>query len=392
MTVDRRHDERPALFVPSGTATLRPFGLDARMRAYRVAAMAGLDPGSAESLREDGGRGVVIQDIGHVVSPGWIDYIVARPGHLLVHRGRPVLAHARRPAERIEAERLFAGAAPSDAVFTLVDCEATDLVAVDQRHRPFVAALDDNADLAAIERALYDAATPRVSDMVTLALLRLPGFEIARAAARVGVTANRISLIAAIFALLAFIAFWKAAYGVGILCAFVTMMADSVDGKLAKVTGTSSLLGRRLDRALGLAHPPLWYVGWMHGVQLGERMLEPVYAALLTTTIIAAFVMIRSIEYFFERRHGFPMSLWRRFDSRFRLVAARRNVNILILTASLLLMRPEWGIQWVAFWSIVTLIVFATRQSVARGRLLRRLRPTSWLEDRAEAAQQEAAA
>ncbi|WP_343344094.1 CDP-alcohol phosphatidyltransferase family protein [Sphingomicrobium sp. XHP0239] len=373
-------DDRPALFVPLGESAQAPFGLDPRMRAYRVAAMAGLDPGTVESLREDGGRGVVIQDMGHVVSPGWLDYIAAHPGHLLVREGRPVLAHARRPAERLEAERLFSSEAVVKAeVFTVIDCEETDLVAVDQRHRPFVALLDEDSDLTEIERALYDAATPRVSDAVTLALLRLPGFEIARAAARAGLTANRITAIGAILSVLAFVAFWQAAFGIGLVLALAYMLADTVDGKLAKVTGTSSLLGRRLDRILGLAHPPFWYIGWMHGVQLGERSLETVYAGFLTLAILTAFALVRGIEALFEARHGFPLSLWRRFDSLFRLIAARRNINILLLGASLVVMRPEWGIQWVAFWSIVTVLVYGVRLSVARGRLLRRIRPTSWL-------------
>ena len=373
--------ERPILFVPLGRSDLRPFGLDARMRAYRVASMAGMEPGTEDSLRETGDRAIVIQDVGHVVSPGWLDYVLAHPGHLIVHEGRPVLAHSRRPAERMEAQRLFAAEGHERAeVFTVIDTADIDLVAVDQRHRPFIATLDESADLGEIERALYAAATPRVADAVTLGMLRLPAFRIARAAARAGLTANRLTAIAALLALLAFLAFWFAAFGLGILLAIAFLLADSMDGKLAKVTGTSNALGRRLDALLGLVHPPLWYVGWMNGVEAGERALEPVYAGLLLATIIAAFFMLHAMEAFLERRYGFPLSLWRRFDSRFRLISARRNVNILILGISLVLMRPEWGIQWVAFWSLTTVIVYAARLATAKNRALRREWPTTWLE------------
>ncbi|MCJ7421454.1 CDP-alcohol phosphatidyltransferase family protein [Sphingomicrobium astaxanthinifaciens] len=372
-------NERPMLFVPLGDGAIAPFGLAPRMRAYRVAAMMGLEAASEEALREDGARPVMIQHAGHAVSPGWIDYMRLRPGTLLCHEGVAVLAHASRPAERIEAQRLIGGEGGEPSVLTLVHAEDVDLEAIDQRHRPFIARLDADADCTAIERALYGAATPRVSDAISLTLLRPIGFALTRAAARAGLTANRVTGIAALFALLAFAAFWQGWFGAGLVAALLFALADTIDGKLAKITGTSNLWGRRLDAALDLLHPPLWYIGWMRGLERGERFLEPVYALLLLATIVAAYAAIRGSEILFARAHGFALHLWKPFDSRFHLIAARRNINILLLAVSAILFRPEWGIQWVAFWSLVTAMVLGTRLAAAKSAALRGDPVTSWL-------------
>ncbi len=41
---------------------------------------------------------------------------------------------------------------------------------------------------------------------------------------------------------------------------------DTVDGKLARVTVTSSRLGDVLDHGLDIIHPPLWYIAWGVGL------------------------------------------------------------------------------------------------------------------------------
>ena len=54
---------------------------------------------------------------------------------------------------------------------------------------------------------------------------------------------------------------------------------------------------------------------------------------------------------------GVGMHVWRPFDSRFRLITARRNPNLLLLTASMLFGRPDLGIIAVAAWTALSLLV-----------------------------------
>ena len=53
--------------------------------------------------------------------------------------------------------------------------------------------------------------------------------------------------------------------------------------------------------------------------------------------------------------------VWRKFDSDFRLITARRNPNWVILLASLPFGRPDWGLAGVAIWTIVSLAVHAVQ-------------------------------
>jgi hypothetical protein len=70
--------------------------------------------------------------------------------------------------------------------------------------------------------------------------------------------------------------------------------------------------------------------------------------------------------------------MWQRFDSRFRLITARRNPNLAILTVAAIAGRPDVGVNVVAVWVAVCIIVHAVR--FAQAGLARRHGPLeSWL-------------
>jgi hypothetical protein len=91
-------------------------------------------------------------------------------------------------------------------------------------------------------------------------------------------------------------------------------------------------------------------------------------------------VLQRVIEGVFMLRFGgLHIHVWRPVDSQFRLITARRNPNMVILVATLLVGRPDSGLVLVAWWTIVSLIFHAVRYAqavelAARGRTI-----TSWL-------------
>jgi hypothetical protein len=89
----------------------------------------------------------------------------------------------------------------------------------------------------------------------------------------------------------------------------------------------------------------------------------------------------RLIEGVFMRRFGgMHIHVWRPIDSKFRLVTARRNPNMVILVAALLVGRPDSGLVLVAWWTIVSLIFHAVRYAQASERAARGQKITSWLE------------
>ena len=153
-----------------------------------------------------------------------------------------------------------------------------------------------------------------------------------------------------------------------------------MDGKLARVTVTSTQFGHIFDHAIDLIHPPLWYVAWAYGV-VGDTADLASMRPLLTA-IIAGYVAGRLLESAFEYfLAGFSLFTWRPFDSCFRLIIARRNPNLLLLTGFALAGQPRRGIVAVCVWTVLSTVVLAIRivqAAMARTRH-GQLRP--WLEE-----------
>jgi hypothetical protein len=96
--------------------------------------------------------------------------------------------------------------------------------------------------------------------------------------------------------------------------------------------------------------------------------------------IIGGYVAQRAIEGVFMRRFGrMHIHVWRPIDSKFRLVTARRNPNMVILVAALIFARPDIGLELVAGWTIVSLIFHAVRLAQANERAARGEPIVSWL-------------
>ena len=176
-----------------------------------------------------------------------------------------------------------------------------------------------------------------------------------------------VTAVGAIFCLLAFWLFWDGHYWLGIASGFVFMVLDTVDGKLARCTGTSSKWGNVFDHGIDLIHPPFWWWAWVHGLDAYGRPLEPVYATMLLWAIVGGYVAQRLIEGIFMRRYGgMHIHVWRPIDSQFRLITARRNPNMVILVGALAVRPPRRrASSWSRLWTIVSLIFHAVRLAQA---------------------------
>jgi len=73
------------------------------------------------------------------------------------------------------------------------------------------------------------------------------------------------------------------------------------------------------------------------------------------------YVAQRVIEGIFMRAFGMHIHVWRKADSDFRLVTARRNPNMVILFAAMLVARPDLGIIAVAIWTVISLVFHLVR-------------------------------
>jgi phosphatidylglycerophosphate synthase len=375
MRVPMTSDLSP-LFVPVGSNEARLFGVDARAHACRLAENAGF--ACADAPEPD--RATLVANLDYAWDPVWLKTIAAQPRTVLTFGGKAVLAHVPAGEDADAAARAIAETAAVDGYETMA-AETAELnyAKLRKRDRPFVMRLDAT-NTEPVERATYNAAYKGVTDVLTLYLWRKPAFYLTRWAARAGISPNAVTATGAILCLLAFILFWRGDYWLGVLSGFIFMVLDTVDGKLARCTGTSSNWGNLFDHGIDLIHPPFWWWAWEHGLAAYGRALNPVYATMVLWAIIGGYVAQRVIEGMFLRRFGrIHIHVWRPIDSKFRLVTARRNPNMVILVAALLVGRPDAGLVLVAFWTIVSLIFHAVRLAQASERAARGEQITSWL-------------
>ena len=361
--------EPPLLFLPVGSNTARVFGMDPRTRACRLAENAGFECRDAV----EAGRAALIASLDYAWDPAWLKAIAARPSSVLTLGGTPVLAHV--PAGGPAAAPIAAAVAGTIAKGDMSALERLEPIAAEtfklsyfephKRERPFVLPLDP-VDPEVVERAVYDASCKSVTDVLALYLWRRPAFYLTRWAAEAGLTPNMVTAVGALLCVLAFWLFWGGHYWLGVVSGLVFMVLDTVDGELARCTGTSSKWGDVLDHGIDLIHPPFWWWAWIHGLGAYGRPLEPIYTIMLLWVIINGFVAQRLIEGLFIRRFGgMHIHVWQPIDSQFRLVSARRNPNMVILVAALLFRRPDVGIELIALWTIVSIIFHAVRLAQA---------------------------
>jgi phosphatidylglycerophosphate synthase len=367
----------PLLFLPVGDNQARLFGMEARDRACRLATNAGFECVDEVAPR----RSALVASMDYAWDPAWLKAMRARPRSVLTLGGKPVMAHV--PADE-DASAAIHGLSAGRAIegYEALPAETTELnyAELRKRERPFVLPLDPAAP-ELIERAAYDAAYKGVTDALTLYLWRKPAFYLTRWAAEAGLSPNLITAIGAVFCLLAFVLFWRGLYWPGVASGFIFMVLDTVDGKLARCTGASSKWGNVFDHGIDLVHPPFWWWAWLHGLAAYGEPLSPVYATMVLWAIVGGYVAQRAIEgIWIKRFHGMEIHVWRRIDSKFRLITARRNPNMVILTASLLFGRPDTGLVLVAWWTIVSLIFHAVRLAQATERAARGQPVVSWLE------------
>jgi phosphatidylglycerophosphate synthase len=217
-----------------------------------------------------------------------------------------------------------------------------------------------------LERRLYDWSYKGVTDLITKWVWPAPAQWMVRQCARFGIRPNHVTLISLALVILAGVLFARGQYGWGLLAGWVMTFLDTVDGKLARVTVTSSRFGHYLDHIIDLVHPPIWYVLWGIGLEISYPYSGG-WLPIAIWCIVIGYVVGRMTEGLFKwwGLGKFGIFCWRPVDSYFRLITARRNPNMLLLTAGALLGRPDLGLVAVAFWTVFTSFFLVVRLGMA---------------------------
>ena len=217
-----------------------------------------------------------------------------------------------------------------------------------------------------LERRLFNSAYKGVTDMVTKFVWPRPAQWVVGQCVRYGIRPNIVTFISLLLVILAGLLFAYGWYGWGLLAGWLMTFLDTVDGKLARVTVTSTKFGQHFDHAIDFIHPPIWYILWGMGLSVIQLENIGISLAAVSWLIVIGYLIGRLTEKMFKVWVGtFGVFCWRPLDSYFRLITARRNPCMILLTVSVLVDRPDWGLAAVVSWIIFSSIFLVIRLGMA---------------------------
>ncbi len=212
---------------------------------------------------------------------------------------------------------------------------------------------------ASVEKRIFAGSYKGVTDVVTKYIFPLPSRIVTGWAARLHLKPNHITFVGLLCTLATIALWWRGQFGWGLLTAWLMCLLDTVDGKLARVTLTSSKLGDIFDHAIDLIHPPFWYWAWIVG--LGPDFAARPEAPWVLWTLVVVYVAQRLEEAYFIKVFGIELHVWRPFDSFFRSITARRDPNLLVLTIAWVFGQEALGITLIAIWAALSFLVHLVR-------------------------------
>ncbi len=366
-------------FLEAGRNDTRVFGLLPAERARRFATKAKL--AVVDRVPPEGP--VIVADLDFAWDPAWLAHVRDSAGLAVTWRGRPVLVHAPDAATASAVVSAINAGAPLPAGLglTVQDAESDASLynaTLRKRENAYLVPLTPDA-VPMIEKASYDASYKGVTDILTLYLWRGAAFHLTRWAAYAKMTPNMITTIGVALCIWTFFLFKDGHFAAGLLVGLIFMVLDTVDGKLARCTGTSSEWGNILDHGVDLIHPPFWYWAWGVGLAGWGLAFSTTMLWEIMAVLVVGYAVQRLIEGAFIASFKMHIHVWERTDSRFRLVTARRNPNVVILFASLLVSRPDWGLLAVAWWTVLSCLFHLVRLLQAYAQRAKGKEIVSWL-------------
>lgn len=343
-----------------GRSDARIWGMSSAERLSRIYRRLDL----IETPAVDLSHPVVAVDAGWVFDESLIKALAGREGAVLVDdAGRAVAVHAPADLAYAASEALADGKDPSELDPRFTRLTALELgsaynSALRKREPPVLERLTPET-VRAVEKRLFQGSYKGVTDFVTKYVWPTPARIATRWCALAKMTPNQVTFIGFLLVLAATWLFWQGQFGWGLVCAWIMTFLDTVDGKLARVTLTSSKWGNVFDHGIDLLHPPFWWWAWFVGVYAVGQEIP--YAGLSLAIVVGGYVAQRVEEGIFLALFKLEMHAWRPFDSFFRLITARRNPNLILLTGCAMVGRPDVGFTLVAIWTALCFLIHAVQ-------------------------------
>jgi phosphatidylglycerophosphate synthase len=360
----RSSDTGPALCI-IGRSTARLWSRGTAERLMLQFARAGVIDVLGGDAAATTSRPVIMVRADAALDQPFIRILVDRPNLVLTTGDAgpvPIAAHVA-PSDAARLSAVLRGnrsdALPSHLVLRApAELDAAFWQSLRKREVPYALIVDER-NQADVEWRSFMGTYKGATDLVTKRLWPVPAFYVTRALAATAITPNIVTAIAALLVFVAFYLFLNGHFLPGIIAAWMMTFLDTVDGKLARTTLTTSKWGDVFDHGIDLVHPPFWYVAWALGLSTVGILWAASTFWWVIGIILGGYVLQRAMEGIAIKWLGLEIHIWRPIDTRFREITARRNPNLILLTLSLLVNRPDLGLMAVAAWTAACLVLHA---------------------------------
>jgi len=224
----------------------------------------------------------------------------------------------------------------------------------------YIFRIEDPARAAKVERFLFWSNYKGSTDIFTRYVYPPLVWLAVGPLARMRIHPNWVTIVSIVFALVA-VPLWATGHFIsGFILAYAMSVLDSVDGKLARLTFTDSVLGNYLDHGLDMVHPPLWYISWAYGLGIAAEGWNSNlgYASI---AIVACYALDRVVLKIYPKIFGRAFHTHSRMDGIVRSFIARRNISLPIFTVGWLLGLGRPAFYLIVAWQAATLAYHAGR-------------------------------
>jgi len=173
------------------------------------------------------------------------------------------------------------------------------------------------------------------------------------------ITPNQLTILTNVLAYLITALFLFGHLLIGSFLTFIVGVIDGLDGKLARIRGQTTKLGR-MEHLFDL----LFEFSWLIAIAVFLSQSGGSLPLVLATSSITLIAFYRFCYDQFSRTMGVSLDVYGRFERAFRRVAGRRNIyNVYILIGALLGM-PLYSLMGILFHSALTSVVYASRAAI----------------------------
>lgn len=339
---------------------VRIWGLSGRQRLERILKKMGITRWIGSPTEAPAGDSVLLLRGDYLYDERLIQGLIQKPGTLLqIVAGKtekPVAAHVASQDAPAVADFLAGDGSGHDLPRLSLETPPTLAPAYLKKLRkidaPYLLPITE-ANQKLLEKRLFSGSYKGVTDLVTKWVWPLPARLATRFCAQRGITPNQVTALNLALVIIAGLFFLNGFLALGLTAAWLMTFLDTVDGKLARVTVNSSRFGHIFDHAIDLVSPPFWYVAWGLGLE-DWRPALPLSLEIAFWLIFIGYILGRLAEGIFKKwLEPSGIFCWKPIDSYCRLITARRNPNLILLTIGLIARRPDQGLVAVTVWTLI---------------------------------------